>query len=598
MECDTSAHKRTPAKGAKEAESESESPLPNLDFLRPRRCVTTPPMLPSPYETPEPIAGSAPLRRRSPDAGDADAGGECRVNDGEKSAEQNDSGSGGMELDLPPHPTDERSVTRASDGEGESPHPADAVPMGLARTVVNLHEFYNSKLEEQTEKNRELQAQQNRMAKKMDEMDRRLNTHVVLMEGIVGFMTQVKEGRFAVAEARSAPEVLIAQTLGDDHLEVVQGLMELRTYGATPEAQDEEMPTVEGEVEEDLEPMQEDDETFEDEALAEQDDFNELPPTPDMNTAPLRSTGVRAPKRRDPFAKPRQSKRRARRNSIDETLDDMEYCPTQREFRFRELRPRPRQFDEEPDQDLYELRNRLRAGFTPASLSRGNQQRDQQVSRHRSGWTPINADEQRPRSTGWTAVNVPRSPIEEEVVSVAGECESDYDPSDEEDEASMTSSPPASPGLSASSDLSTTPAISSSSDPSTSKPRYSAPRRTGHRHASGPPSRRFVFHRMPKTVALIWKEYKDGLHGNPSIESLEEQYGTGWRTGTLSERKYASNYVGVRQKIVRYVEGMVEGGMSLQEALGRLDGRVDGRIQLLQAAIKEGKDPLEVIPER
>lgn len=69
--------------------------------------------------------------------------------------------------------------------------------------------------------------------------------------------------------------------------------------------------------------------------------------------------------------------------------------------------------------------------------------------------------------------------------------------------------------------------------------------------------------------------------------------------GTLQERKYASNYVGVRQKVVRKVEEMCEQkGLTPEKACEILDRRVDGRMQLLMTALRKGQDPLVVIPRR
>ncbi|KAL7923283.1 hypothetical protein ACQKWADRAFT_326180 [Trichoderma austrokoningii] len=130
--------------------------------------------------------------------------------------------------------------------------------------------------------------------------------------------------------------------------------------------------------------------------------------------------------------------------------------------------------------------------------------------------------------------------------------------------------------------------------------RYSTRRTIEDRHSSGTPNKVFRFHRMGRTVLDVWTEYKVGTMGNPAIEALERQYGTEWRAGhSTRELKYASNYVSVRQKVVRYVEGMCKReGISVQEAIGRLDERVDGRLQMLISAVRKGQDPFVVIPER
>jgi hypothetical protein len=104
---------------------------------------------------------------------------------------------------------------------------------------------------------------------------------------------------------------------------------------------------------------------------------------------------------------------------------------------------------------------------------------------------------------------------------------------------------------------------------------------------------------MGRTVLDIWIEYKVGSRGNLAIGALEQQYGTSWRTGKTEDIKYASNFVHVRQKVVRHVEDMSEKeGISVEEAIRRLDERVDGRLQMLISAIRKGQDPFVVIPKR
>ncbi|KAL6877365.1 hypothetical protein HDV57DRAFT_144723 [Trichoderma longibrachiatum] len=147
------------------------------------------------------------------------------------------------------------------------------------------------------------------------------------------------------------------------------------------------------------------------------------------------------------------------------------------------------------------------------------------------------------------------------------------------------------------------PSPSTSASPP-SKPRYSTPRRTTlKRTNSGPQyAGKFTFRRMGRTVLSVWNEYKvDGSGGKPfrCIESLEKEYGTCWRTGSVGDIKYASNYVGVRKKIVDFVEGMCEGGkMTPEEACAQLDERVDGRLQALITVLRKGLDPFEAIPVR
>ncbi|KAH6606157.1 hypothetical protein Trco_005310 [Trichoderma cornu-damae] len=196
------------------------------------------------------------------------------------------------------------------------------------------------------------------------------------------------------------------------------------------------------------------------------------------------------------------------------------------------------------------------------------------------------------RSLG-TALNRPRSPPP--IANPTADCRS----------PSPSSPPPAATSASHSpyEDASASASANSPSPPprcEPSRPRYSAPRHmTTPRYASGPAPRPFRFHRMGRTVLDVWLEYKHGKKGNPAIEALEREYGTGWRTGSLREIKYASNYVGVRQKVVGVVEDMCEReGIGAQEACRKLDERVDGRMHMLISALRKGQDPFRVIPRR
>ncbi|KAH7235621.1 hypothetical protein BKA59DRAFT_503482 [Fusarium tricinctum] len=352
----------------------------------------------------------------------------------------------------------------------------EQVPFNLARVV-------------------DLATQNEEMMTRMEIMEKRLQMHVILMDGFVNFMREAKEGNFAVA--RSA-ELEIAQAFGGEHLEEVRGLVS--NCAPIPSEPEDDSHGV-------TQPMQED-------SPFEINAFDQLPPTPDVESAPVRSTGRRAPKRKNPPTRPYRA-----------------------------------------------VKRRTRASVLSVKL------------REAASWTPINAQSctQLPADSG------------DEHDGENGDL--DYTPDFEEDEDQEPGDTPASERASPS--------------PSPAKPRYSVPRSVGYRHAAGPPGRRFKYHRMPKTVALVWQEWKYGSHGNPAIEALEKKYNTAWRMGTLQERKYASNYVGVRQKIVRKVEEMCEeDGLAVEQACEKLDERVDGRMQLLMTALRKGEDPLVVIQRK
>lgn len=423
------------------------------------------------------------------------------------------------------------------------------VPLSLARVVINIQEHYASELEAERQKTDQLLAQNAMMKQKMDEMEKRIEMHVIIMDGFVGFMRDVKEGRFAVGERAVPTELAIAKHLGCEHAEEVETIASQgrsKTRLAHPRVErpwldEQSWPNCDEGLQEEEPLMLEDTTTRITSQWADvvEDSFDQLPPTPDMDTAPVRSTGRRAPRRRNPSLRTRRKVKRRVRATL-QTSPRIEEAPTW--------------IEEAPT------------------------------------WTAINATDSDQDTAQSSTPNLYLGAI----------------PEQEEDNGDFDDGPALDDYAE---DEHSTPAASRSSSPSSSveppppvqdyKPRYSVPRSVGYRYATGPPDRRFKYHRMPKTVALVWTEWKHGLHGNLAIEELERRHGTTWRLGTLQERKYASNYVGVRQKIVRKVEEMCEeGGIGVEEACWRLDERVDGRMQLLMTALRKGEDPLEVIPMR
>ncbi|CEI60406.1 hypothetical protein FVEN_g6549 [Fusarium venenatum] len=361
--------------------------------------------------------------------------------------------------------------TKASDSrEGSIDYAIDQVPFSLARMVVNMQEYYMSELQAERQKTDRLTLQNEEMMQKMSEMDKRLQMHVVLMDGFVGFMREVKQGHFASAE------IEIANQFGGVHLNEVKGL-------CAPVQQSVEPPTLSGPS---------DEQRIGEPAPFDSNIFDQLPPTPDMETAPVRSTGRRAPKRRNPPMRPHR-----------------------------------------------ELKRRTRADARSVRL------------RH-STWRVINTVQDTGRD-------------EESGDGFQGDTnDQDYAPEPEvqdEDESEEEHQEPEPTNR-----ASPSPEPSEDGDPDVEKPRYTLSRSIAPRFAAGPSGGRFKYFRMPKTVALVWQEWKHGSHGNLAIEELENKYNTSWRMGMLQERKYASNYIGVRQKIARQVEEMCEEGITAKEA--------------------------------
>ncbi|KAI1015579.1 hypothetical protein LB503_009905 [Fusarium chuoi] len=398
----------------------------------------------------------------------------------------------------------------------------EKVPMSLARIVVNMQEHYTAELEAERQRTEDLARQNEEMMRKMDEMERRLQMHVVLMDGFVGFMRDVKEGKFATG---GGAELEIAKSFGGEHLDEVRGLV---AENYMPVQQSVEQLVTEHMV------FGDQDEPHETSAVVRRVSFDESPPTPDLEAPPVRSTGRRAPKRKNPPLRP--------------------HC---------------------------EVKRQTRANLRSVRL------------RNTSSWTAINT-----RNSPYAGADLSNG--EDKDLDFTPDLEVDDDDEEEEEEPEEVVEDDSNDEMEDIPNAPATPSPSlSDEDLETTKTRYSAPRSVAYRYASGPPGRKFKYHRMPKSVALVWQEWKHGSNGNPSIQSLEEKYSTRWRIGTLQERKYASNYVGVRQKVVRKVEEMCEEkGLTPEKACEILDRRVDGRMQLLMTALRKGQDPLVVIPRR
>ena len=68
------------------------------------------------------------------------------------------------------------------------------------------------------------------------------------------------------------------------------------------------------------------------------------------------------------------------------------------------------------------------------------------------------------------------------------------------------------------------------------------------------------------TIKEIWAEYKVGINGNPSVQSLDSNYGSKWRANIVEQKYYSQ-----RKKIYSLVENLVSHGLSDDEAVERLD---------------------------
>ena len=68
------------------------------------------------------------------------------------------------------------------------------------------------------------------------------------------------------------------------------------------------------------------------------------------------------------------------------------------------------------------------------------------------------------------------------------------------------------------------------------------------------------------TVHQVWEEYKYGKNGNPSVESLEIDSGTGWITSNTERRYYYS-----RKRIYDYILNAIRTGSPEEDAVNDLE---------------------------
>lgn len=449
--------------------------------------------------------------------------------------------------------------------KGTNSSPLDTVPADLARVVVNMQQYYASGVGELADKLGNVEEELRRAKEENAMMKKRLDMHFGMLGQTAEFMQRISEG-FAGESVRSID--VDGDGDGDGDLDM------------------------------------------------------EVPPTPVDDRLPIMSTG-RMASRKSPVRRSTAARVLPIRDKMAVSQDDGDAVEKGREEQrhdrgeedARVLEGAPR-LQEAIRQDIMQRAISRQLRFTPMNLVPSRQ------STPSSGDDNSDSDEYHPPSLssetscsssgsppsldeeGMALVTKPISPPKPRLPKrrLPAVASSSMGPSLS---TTLVTRPPnpqlPTPPLTAASSTSTSTSTSSSSSTSSPRPkRYSTPRRTTQaRYASGPPDKPFRFHRMGRSVLDVWTEYKIGYKGNPAIEALEEEYGTNWRTGETRDVKYASNYVSVRQKVVKHVEEMSEReGISKKEAIGRLDKRVDGRMHMLISAVRKGQDPFVVIPER
>ncbi|KAI0465084.1 hypothetical protein LJB42_000302 [Komagataella kurtzmanii] len=74
-----------------------------------------------------------------------------------------------------------------------------------------------------------------------------------------------------------------------------------------------------------------------------------------------------------------------------------------------------------------------------------------------------------------------------------------------------------------------------------------------------------ILNNKAKTISAIWREYKIGYKGQPSLAEMERKYGTSWRRGRI--RKTVQR----RRRIAQAIETYINQGLTEEEALFRLE---------------------------
>lgn len=77
---------------------------------------------------------------------------------------------------------------------------------------------------------------------------------------------------------------------------------------------------------------------------------------------------------------------------------------------------------------------------------------------------------------------------------------------------------------------------------------------------------KFQFLKSPHSVKEVWKEYVEGINGQPSIREMESMYQTGWRRDPAVNKRYA------RRKVLwKAIENGLARGYSLEYIINLLE---------------------------
>lgn len=496
-----------------------------------------------------------------------------------------------------PNSDNTHKTTGCATQESETSGMADGVPAGLARVVVNMQQHFVEELETVSAQVGRVTSELQEARAESAELRRLLDIQVEILNAVVDLITEDRYG--PVGDSVALPDLAVKQAVGTEQAvgseyqgPTAQGNQPLPgspTPGAPKRV--EALPSVHSKSDE---PSEQDFSPARVSPTAQarsrtatkRKKDSSVPPAAPPSTRITRGASLKASKRskRTPPSSPNQTPQETSPSSISEGSPQED-------------------LDDDSADDEYRHKTRQ-------SLSRsvaGYMGTDEYTTEE----TTARPQTMSPQTTGWKAVNIMEPPEQgeasrEQSPSDGADSQSDFD-SDVAGEEYATDSPSHSstpaPSLPTPSAAPSAHPVDASALPDLPPPgraaRYSGPRRTAARYASGPPGRPLRYHRMGRSVAGVWTEWKHGAHGNPPVGALEARYGTGWRAGTLQERKYGSNWVAVRKIVVEYVEAMcADGGLASAEAVRRLDDRVDGRMQELIKVLRAKKDPFEAIKER
>ncbi|KAI1496295.1 transcriptional activator of glycolytic enzymes-domain-containing protein [Biscogniauxia marginata] len=113
-------------------------------------------------------------------------------------------------------------------------------------------------------------------------------------------------------------------------------------------------------------------------------------------------------------------------------------------------------------------------------------------------------------------------------------------------------------------------------------PRTSAP--TPQSSSSGPPA---YDYRTVNTVEEVWREYREGMDGQPAVEALDAQWGSRWRPEPRGRTWYSRRKV-IWDKIKEYIADGLDEDEAVREVEKLRDGgTVNKLIRLLQDERKD-----------